>query len=339
MPAPDCAAMTASFHAPHFRQRGAAAIEFAVAGALVLLLGLLAIEAARWQGARQMAYLALMEAARAGATAHGDPARMRAAFLEALLPRHAGTQGQAGARRRQEDELAELRAISGTHPWRIEVLLPDEQSFREHARPDLKVAAAAGLRAIDNGYQDLQYARRPPRPGGQSIFQANTLKLRLTYLHKPLLPPLRALLAALGHDGASYAGNAQARGLLPLRMELEMEMHSHPVDWARRAPQPAGIVYGECRSLRCGRTKRGINRSRGRRSVAGVGLIGGLGSLSRRTGGRRAGARWRGRLGHGIGCQRGATRRSRRVLRQNVHEHLAFAHHAQFAAGAFLDGA
>lgn len=252
MPAPDCAAMTAFFHAPSCRQHGAAAIEFAVAGAVVLLLGLLAIEAARWQGVRQMAYLALMEAARAGATGNGDPARMRTAFLQALLPRHADPQGQAGARRRQADEQAELAAISGTHPWRIEVLLPDEQSFREHARPNLKVPAASGLRAIDNGYQDLQHARRPPHPGGQTIFQANTLKLRLTYLHKPLLPPLRALLAALGADRSSYAGNAQARGLLPLRMELETEMHSHPVDWARRTPQPAGIVYGECRSMRCG---------------------------------------------------------------------------------------
>ncbi|ADP14951.1 TadE-like family protein 1 [Achromobacter xylosoxidans A8] len=252
MPAPDCAAMTAFFHAPSCRQRGAAAIEFAVAAALVLLLGLLAIEVARWQGVRQMAYLALMEAARAGATAHGDPARMRTAFLQALLPLHADAHGQAGARRRQNDALAELTAISGTHPWRIEVLLPDEQSFREHTRPDLKVPTAEGLRAIDNGYQDLQHARRPQRPGGQSIFQANTLKLRLTYLHKPLLPPLRALLAALGSDVDSYAGNAQARGLLPLRMELEMEMHSHPADWARRTPQPAGIVYGDCRSMRCG---------------------------------------------------------------------------------------
>ncbi|OXC90751.1 pilus assembly protein TadE, partial [Achromobacter sp. KAs 3-5] len=48
------------------RQHGAAALEFAVAGAAVLLLGLLCIEAVQWQGARQMAHLALTEAARAG---------------------------------------------------------------------------------------------------------------------------------------------------------------------------------------------------------------------------------------------------------------------------------
>ncbi|MDX3881390.1 MAG: pilus assembly protein, partial [Achromobacter sp.] len=79
--------MTAFFIAPpRPPQRGAAAIEFAVAAAVVLLLGLLAVEAAHWQAARQLAHLALMEAGRAGATAHGDPARMRAAFLQALLP-------------------------------------------------------------------------------------------------------------------------------------------------------------------------------------------------------------------------------------------------------------
>ena len=76
--------MTAFFFACP-RQRGAAAIEFAVAGAVVLLLGLLAIDAARWQAVRQMAYLALIEAARAGATAHGNPARMRQAFQQASV--------------------------------------------------------------------------------------------------------------------------------------------------------------------------------------------------------------------------------------------------------------
>ncbi|WP_376784662.1 TadE/TadG family type IV pilus assembly protein, partial [Achromobacter animicus] len=64
MGAPHCAAMTAfifscDLHAVR-RQHGAAALEFAVAGAIVLLLGLLCVEAARWHGARQMAHLALM---------------------------------------------------------------------------------------------------------------------------------------------------------------------------------------------------------------------------------------------------------------------------------------
>jgi len=253
MPAPHCAAMTAFFFASP-RQRGAAAIEFAVAGAVVLMLGLLAIDAARWQAVRQMAHLALIEAARAGSTAHGDPARMRQAFQHALLPLHAGADDDArktGARRRQQRAQVGIAALSGLTPWRIEILQPDARAFREHGRAGLAVAAAPGMRAIDNDYQDLQHARRPPRPAGMSIFEANTLKLRLTYLHRPWLPPLRALLAVMGRDDASYAGVARANGLLPIQVELEMEMHSHPVDWANKTPWPVGMVVGACRDTRC----------------------------------------------------------------------------------------
>ena len=252
MPAPHCAAMTAFFFA-RSRQRGAAALEFAVAGAMVLLLGLLGIEAARWQTVRQMAHLALIEAGRAGATAHGHPAPMRDAFLQGLLPLYVGPQGEAGARARLKLGHAALSATSGLTPWRIEILQPDARAFREHGRADLRVQAAPGRRAIDNDYQDLQHARRPARPGSATIFDANTLTLRLTYLHKPLLPPMQAVLALLARaDAASYAGQAQARGLLPIQLELEMEMHTHPVDWAGLKPMPPGMVIGACRKMHCG---------------------------------------------------------------------------------------
>jgi len=255
MPAPHCAAMTAFFFA-RFPQRGAAAIEFAIAGAVVLLLGLLGIEAARWQTVRQMAHLALIEAGRAGATAHGHPARMRDAFQEGLLPLHAGPQGEAGARGRRDQSQSALTAQSSLTPWRIEVLQPDARAFREYGRAGLRVPIAPGRRAIDNDYQDVQHARQPARPGSPTIFDANTLRLRLTYLHKPLLPPMRALLAVLGRrDAASYAGRAQAKGLLPIQLEMEIEMHTHPVDWAGITPMPQGMVMGACRKLRCGESR------------------------------------------------------------------------------------
>ncbi len=236
--------------APRPPQRGAAALEFAAAGAAVLLLGLLAIEAARWQGVRQIAHLALMEAARAGATSHGDPARIRTAFLQALLPLYADAQGAGGARRRQAQQLARTAALTGTTPWRIEILQPDARAFRDHARPGLDTAAPRGLRAIDHNYQDLQHARRP-LPEARNIFRANTLRLRLTYLYQPLLPPLRVLLAALARTDGSYAAAAQAHGWAPIGMELAMEMQSHPVDWSAGKAYPAGMVQGACRNLRC----------------------------------------------------------------------------------------
>ncbi|WZB74942.1 hypothetical protein WJ972_33060 [Achromobacter insuavis] len=158
----------------------------------MLLLALGTVEAVRWQLTRQIVHLALLQAARAGATAHADPTRIRAAFQQALLPLHAGTGGAAGARRRQADAQARIAARVGAPAWRIEILRPDAQAFRDHARPGLRTDAPAGLPAIDNAYQALQYTRRPDLPDSRSIFLANTLRLRLTYLYRPLLPPLRA---------------------------------------------------------------------------------------------------------------------------------------------------
>lgn len=300
MPAPDCAAMTAfSFSAirpappatpdaparpakparhacpasPSLRapprpgrpQHGTALLEFTLAAAVLLPAALLAAEAATWQTVRQTVQLALMEAARAGAVSHAAPATMKAAFVQALRPLHGGDAS------RQARALREAALLADAHPWRIEVLRPDARDFRLHARPGLRIVPAPGLPAIDNDYQDLQHARRPP---GQAtdIFQANTLSLRLTYLHKPLSAPLRALLVALARgaqtpparqgaaftpglaadDARGYAGQALARGLLPIVVELDMEMHSHPADWSRLRPWPEGMVSGASRRLRCG---------------------------------------------------------------------------------------
>lgn len=219
MPAPHWPAMTAFFVAPRSGAarpllRGAAALEFTLVAALVLLLALGTLEAVRWQLTRQVVHLALLQAARAGATAHADPARIRAAFQQALLPLHAGSGGEAGARRRQASAQARIAARVGASPWRIEIL-----------RPDL--------------------------PDSRGIFLANTLRLRLTYLYRPLLPPLRTLLAALAEADGSYAAAARANGLAPIAMELELEMHSHPVEWRGGRPYPAGMVAGTCRGLHC----------------------------------------------------------------------------------------
>lgn len=208
--------MTAFFRAPRQRrlQRGAAAIEFTLAAAMALMLALLAVETARWQLTRQMAHLALVQAARAGSTGHADPARMRAAFLRALLPLYAGPGGTAGARRRQASDLDRGAMLMGTTPWRIEILRPAH-------------GAAAAAPAND------------------------TLALRLTYLYRPLLAPLRVLLAALATADGSYAGHAGVHGLAPIGMELEMEMHAHARDSPPARPYPAGMVSGVCRRLHC----------------------------------------------------------------------------------------
>ncbi|WP_251863802.1 TadE/TadG family type IV pilus assembly protein [Achromobacter sp. Marseille-Q4962] len=237
------------------RQSGAAAVEFTVLAALLLLLGLAAIEAARWHQVRQVLHLALLEAARAGAMAHGDPRRIRAAFLQSLLPLHAHPQGPAEAARRRDRALESLERNAGLPAWRIEVLSPAPDAFRRHARrwparAGQLPADAAGLPAIGNDFQPEQHARPPAGPG-PDIFEANTLRLRLRYLHRPMLPPVRALLGLWDGGPDAYNRRALARGLLPMQMELALEMHSHPVDWARARRRTENVTHGKCEAAAC----------------------------------------------------------------------------------------
>ncbi|HYG45005.1 MAG TPA: pilus assembly protein [Bordetella sp.] len=232
--------------------RGAALLEFALAAPPLLLLGILAAEAAHWHLARQLAYVALVDAARAGATSHGSPTAIAHAFERAARPRHARADGDTRAAQRQAWQRLQQQA--GMPAWRIEVLQPSAAAVQAHARPGLAVPRAPGRRAVSNDYQAEQHATRGARSGGPTVFDANTLHLRLTYLHAPLAPLTRALLRQAGRAAGACAQQALERGLLAMQLELRIEMQSHPVDWhAAPAARQGQVVYGSWDCARDGR--------------------------------------------------------------------------------------
>src|SRR5690606_35608988 len=67
-------------------QQGAGIAEFVIVAIPVLFVTLGTIEIARWFLVRQAVGMALIEAARAGATEHAHPDAITAAFEQALLP-------------------------------------------------------------------------------------------------------------------------------------------------------------------------------------------------------------------------------------------------------------
>lgn len=217
-------------------------VEFALVAMPLLFAGLFVIEAARWQMTRQMLSLALLEAARAGATAHGRPDAIEAAFETALLPQYQPPGMHADARARMRASFLRTRQDTGMAPWHIDILQPAHEVFTDFADRGIRVAGAHGLPAIRNDYQAEQHARRlgmgwregrGPR-SGMTIFHANTLRLRLTYLHAPLVPGIRSVLRALSRPGAQGPAAARA-GMLTMVVELAVTMQSHPVDWSGRA--------------------------------------------------------------------------------------------------------
>ncbi|HUG59187.1 MAG TPA: TadE/TadG family type IV pilus assembly protein [Candidimonas sp.] len=228
-------------------QTGTGIIEFSIAAVPVLLLGLGSIELGQWLFHKQAVSLALLEAGRAAITSHAKPAVIEAAFEQALLPLFATSQS-SGAQQRLYSALQQRSQSTGTAPWRIEILSPTPQAFMDFSDSSLAIARETGLAAINNNYLAEQDQRNRNRGNGlgplsgQSILQANTLVLRVTYLHEPVLPGMKGLLRMLGNEDAGYGQHAMARGgYLPLVQEIMLTMQSHPVNW----PLPAsGKVVG-----------------------------------------------------------------------------------------------
>jgi len=220
-------------------------MEFALAALPVLLAGLLVFEVTRWQMVRQMLDLALLEAARAGATGHADPRVIERAFIRALLPLFEPGGRHGGALARMQAEFADIEQSLGGRAWRIDVVAPAGTAFADFRDRSLHIAAAPGRGAIRNDYQAEQHARYVDRgwPQGRgprsrmTIFDANTLRLRVVYVHRPLAPAIRAILRGIAAAGGQSDMAARA-GMLTLRAEMALPMQSHPVDWRRTGLPP-----------------------------------------------------------------------------------------------------
>lgn len=224
---------------PHTaRQRGAGLIEFSIVAIPILLIGLGSIEIAQWFHVKQMVSIALLQAARAGITQHARPQAMETAFELALQPLYAASGHSAGDRLQRA--LNRRKHITGLPAWQMQIINPTPAAFHDFVDARLAITRETGLAAINNNYQaeqDHRYRAQGHLQGlgprsGLSIYQANVLALRVTYLHEPVLPGMKALMRLLSKQTGSYSDQAMARGgYLPISQELELTMQSHPVDW------------------------------------------------------------------------------------------------------------
>lgn len=205
-------------------QRGVALAEFqivAVLGALPLLLG--ALQAFLLLLAAHTVQFATYQAARAG-TLHGaDPAAMKRAFVIGLLPLHAAADVEpASANATTLVAAAYARSAAASLVFaRIEILAPSAAAFEDFATPGQDGPA------IRNDSLET----RPVAPGsrsGQSIQEANLLRVRGRYC-QPLLVPFVdvILIAALrGMDASPWVQACYAANRVPLSGDVTMNMQS-----------------------------------------------------------------------------------------------------------------
>lgn len=199
----------------------------------ILSLGMGGVELAHWMSLRQTLSLALMDAARAGATRQARPQAIADAFEQGLRQLYIQPAALTHALQTRRQRLGA--------PWRIHILQPAPAAFRDHADASLNGPRQhPGQALIRNDYQAQQQARRirqgwPQGRGPQSdatIFQANTLLMDLWWPQAPMLPGVAAIVRALAPIHGDPIGRQMMQsGYLPFRRRIRMVMQSHPAAW------------------------------------------------------------------------------------------------------------
>lgn len=242
-------------------QRGAGMAEFTLVAIPVLLLGLGGIEVSHWLFTRQAISLALLEAGRAAITHHNHPDRIIYAFESALLPLYV-TAAPGGARQRLQQSMTRRQQLMQAAPWQIEVLSPSAAAYIDFGDKTLRVSGSGQRPAINNNYLSEQHQRHRARGwvdgrgpvSGQTIYQANTVVLRLNWPHEPRLPLIAPILRALGKRSGNYRERAFAQAYLPMLRQMTLLMQSHPVQWS---DDPGGKVLFRAENGETGNRCRG----------------------------------------------------------------------------------
>lgn len=165
-------------------QRGATLVEFVVVAPTALFLLMNLIQYGLLYHTKSQLNYAAFEAARAGTTGNADPGVIQSAFIRAMTGYHGGGTSTS--------ELAHSYAKAAAEaPYtRIEILSPTKESFDDYASPELAARLKTGKRVIPNSNLafitcpvDVPGCNNNPKSNasGQTLADANLLKLRITY--------------------------------------------------------------------------------------------------------------------------------------------------------------
>lgn len=211
-------------------QRGSAMLEFVVVGPIITILGLCILQYSLMFFAKNQIDHAGFMAARAGSVAHADMDAVRAAYLRALVPLY------GGGRNTQELTASYTKAAAdmSAQNLRIEVLNPSKQSFDDFAT-DQTLNQVYGARAIPNGSLALRSdLNAVGTTSGQTVQDANLLKLRITHGYTPKVWLLGMILNRYQQwlDNGQDAFNTQliASGRVPMVAHVTLEMQSDALE-------------------------------------------------------------------------------------------------------------
>jgi hypothetical protein len=215
------------------RRRGSAMIEFTVVAPIITLLGLALLQYAMLFFAKNQINHAGFMAAREGAVAHANLNSVRAAYARALVPLYGGGQTPAELAAALARANADL-GLDGVGNIRIELLNPTRESFADLNDPDLQALLKTGAkRVIANANQAFK-SQDVGASSGQTLQDANLIKLRITQGYLPKVPLLNALypawLAWLDTGSDPFHSKLVAAGRIPVVTHVTLQMQSDAIE-------------------------------------------------------------------------------------------------------------
>lgn len=212
------------------RQRGAALVEWLIVAPPLLFVTLGIIQTGFIMMAKTSVNYAAFEAARAGSMANASLSAITSAFTKALVPFYGGGQSAAelaASLVRAGNDIAQ----SGTV---IQILNPTQESFQDFG------VTENNLKQIPN--DNLAYrAKTPGAKSGQSIQDANLLKLHITYGYRLAIPLVNSTIVALLKTLDPDPANATLyydQGRIPIAAQATVRMQSPAYEQANLVSSP-----------------------------------------------------------------------------------------------------
>lgn len=251
-------------------ESGSAMTEFVVVGPIITLLGLSILQYALLFFAKNQISHASFMAARAGSVGNASLEKVHGAFMNAMIPLYGGGESQA--------EMAESLVRAQTDlagKVRIELLNPTKESFDDHEDPILQAALKTGAKRV---ISNSNLAFKPPEvkpASGQTIHDANIIKLRITHGYEPKVPIVsniyKVYLKWLDPGNDAFHSRLVSAGRIPVVSHVTMQMQSHAMEdnpvsmpgigngGSPGAPAPgsapsapgSGLLPPECATISC----------------------------------------------------------------------------------------
>ena len=214
-------------------QRGSAMIEFTVVGPIITLLGLALLQYGMLFFAKNQINHAGFMAAREGAMANANLGSVRTAYARALVPLYGGGRTPAELAAALARANADL-GHDGTGNIKIDLLNPTRESFADWNDPELQTLLKTGSKRVISNANQAFKNQDIGASSGQTLQDANLIKLRITQGYLPKVPLVNAIyrtwLTWLDNGSDPFHSKLVLAGRIPVVTHVTLQMQSDAIE-------------------------------------------------------------------------------------------------------------